>query len=129
MRDTLTPAALQSDHDDAVDADDAAHVQRQLELLVELPNGLRIDRTRADRVPAGRDPGLELTVVDDRYRPPRLVASVARRLIGKQAVTWTPGQLCDPQSTAAFVVAVRFALLDAERFAVQPPAAPAAARA
>ncbi|HEV7805382.1 MAG TPA: hypothetical protein VGO80_06175 [Solirubrobacteraceae bacterium] len=119
MRDTLTAAALQADRDAALEVGDdrvAEVIDRQAVVLDELADGFRIDNTRADRVAAGRDPGLELGLIDERYRPERLIGTVHRAFIGRHMVAWSDGRFLDVESATAHCVMVRLAVLDAERF-------------
>lgn len=117
MFDILTQDALTLDAAASRVVEDergVARVHAQMVLLQSLPDGFRIERTRAD-VSVPRDPGLELTLIDERDESWRVLGKVSRRLIGKQKITWTPAQLCDPDAAVAFAVALRFAAHDAER--------------
>ena len=95
-------------------------IDRQIALLDNLPDGSRIERTRADGVAAGCDPGLELRLIDARYRPQRLVDTAHRAFIGRHLLGWSDGPSAgryrDVQSATAHSVMVRLAVLDAEPF-------------
>lgn len=117
VRELLTQGVLMMDRERAAAAGDergAARARAQMVVLAELPEGLVIERTQVPVAPPA-DPGCELTVRDTRYRPTRLVGTVARRRIGRQAITWTPGQLAEPEQAEAMIVALRYATTDAER--------------
>ena len=123
MQDTVTADALQADRDAATALGDehaVAVVDREIALLDDLPDGFRIERTRADGVAAGCDPGLELRLIDARYRPQRLVGTAHRAFIGRHLLGWSDGPSAgryrDVQSATAHCVMVRLAVLDAERF-------------
>lgn len=82
--------------------------------LRELPEGFRIERVQGSVGP-GRDPGMELTLLDARRTYPEPIAKVARRRIGPQRISWTGGpQLRDAAQAAAFAVTLRLAVIDAE---------------
>lgn len=113
----LTQGVLLLDREKAAEAGDergAARARSQMVLLADLPSEFVIERTQMVVEPS-RDPGCELQVFDERFRPRRIVGKVARRRIGRQAVTWTPGQLLDPVQAEAMIVALRYAVTDAER--------------
>jgi hypothetical protein len=122
-RDTLTADLLAEEAEEAqswIDDSHAAGVARararaMIALLGSLPEGFRIERVQGKREP-GRDPGAELTLIDARFRPARVVGKVARRLIGEQRITWTgrSGPSVDPESAEAFAVMLRLAVMDAE---------------
>lgn len=113
----LRAGVLLLDREKAAAAGDergAARARSQLVVMAELPDGFVIERTQYV-VELPRDPGCELQVFDERFRPRRIIGKVARRRIGRQAVTWTPGQLLDPVQAEAMIVALRYAVTDAER--------------
>ena len=119
VRDTVTAAALQADKDAAIAAGDnraAEIIDRQIAALDGLPDGFRIDRTRGDVVTADRDPGLELSVIDERHRPDREIATAHRAFVGRHMIAWSGGRYLDVESATAHCVMVRLAVLDAERF-------------
>ena len=119
MRDTPTAGALHAERQAALELGDdhaAEIIYLRAALLDELPAGFRIERTRADGVPAGRDPGLELGLIDEHYRPERLIGTVHRAVIGRQMIAWSNGRYLEVECAAAHCVMVRFAVLDAERF-------------
>ena len=119
MRDTLTADTLHAESQAALELGDdyaAEIIDLRAALLDELPAGFRIERTRADGVPAGRDPGLELGLIDEHYRPERLIGTVHRAVIGRQMIAWSNGRYLEVECAAAHCVMVRFAVLDAERF-------------
>ena len=119
MRDTVTAATLQADKDVATAAGNetaAEIIDRQIAALNELPDGFRLERTRADLVAADRDPGLELSVIDARHRPDREVGTAHRAFIGRHMIAWSDGRYLDVESATAHCVMVRLAVLDAERF-------------
>lgn len=113
----LTQGVLTRDRERAAEHGDergAARARSQMVALAELPAQFVIERTQMAVEPS-RDPGCELQVFDERFRPRRIIAKVARRRIGRQAVSWTPGQLLDPVQAEAMIVALRYAVTDAER--------------
>lgn len=117
-RDELTPAVLMeeaaAERARGREGEQAlARVRTMLRIQQELPVGFRIERLRGP-AEGDRDRGLELRLCDDRFRPSRFVGTVARRRIGAQRITWTPGQLRDIEATEAFAVVLRLAAADAE---------------
>ena len=123
LTDAVTGDTLQGDKDAASALGDehaVAVVDRQIELLEDLPDGFEIERTRHDRVAAGRDPGLQLRLIDARYRPRRLIGTAHRAFIGRHVIAWSDGPAAgryqDVESAIAQCVMVRLAILDAERF-------------
>lgn len=116
MQHTLTEELLRSEAAEARELNDphlVALARAHLRRLGEMPDGFRVERTRADVRP-GRDPGLELTLYDDRGRPPRMVGVVARRRIGESKISWTAVQLRDADAAEAFALLLMMAAADAE---------------
>lgn len=120
VRDTLTPDVLIEEWGEAQQwiedrvalAVGRAAMEEMVGTLRRLPTGFRVERVQG-RPARGGDPGCELTLIDERRRPERLVGRVDRRLIGEQRVTWTARQLVDPLSAKAFAVVLRVAAVDA----------------
>lgn len=119
-RDVLTVDVLIEEHgaalewiDDraALDAADARFDAMKAALGM-LPDGFVVERVMGQA--PGRPSGCELTLLDERFRPARLVGKVVRRVIGRQRVGWTGVQLADPVAARAFAAVLALAAADAE---------------
>lgn len=122
VRDVLTADVIQREGlDEAAAIDDDVQRSRvnlrvatELLLLSELPEGFTVERSRPPG--CGGPRGFELSLFDERRRPRRRVASVARRYIGRPLVQWSsalrPGALVDLETTVALAVVLRLTAVE-----------------